>query len=119
VTDLVPFDRSLLKTADRQDVKPPPSDPLERASWLHDILCRELHCVLEDPNLSDKQRRDEVVRLAGKITSATPNHEIAIARNELRADETELKGERMEGDISRAEKKSKGSLHAAAPRRPR
>ncbi len=114
----MPLVKFTFQDDDREDIAPPPDDALERASWLHLQLCRMLHTVLTDPDLTEPQRRHEAGILATKITGATPNHEIHQARK-LIAD-TERKTETavaLAGKVTpSASTRHTGHLRADAPR---
>lgn len=115
---LVPFD-PLKRRAKRRAVSKPPTDPLKRASWLHDLLCGELEEIVSDDKLEDERRRELVLQFAGKITQAMPHHEIAAARDEVRGDEADGKNQTLGGTVTRAASGATGPLRAAAPRRQR
>ena len=89
----------------------------EGASWLHGILCNELHEVISDQKLDTETRRDYVLKFAARITQAMPNHEIAGARDSLRSDEDQIKGKALTGEISNAQGSGSRPLQADAPRR--
>ena len=78
------------------------------------ILCEELAGVLVDDDLTALQRRELIVKLAGRISSAMPHAEIAAARDQVSSQEDEVKNKGLGGKISAA--KSGGGSRAATPR---
>ena len=113
---LVSFD-PLKRRAKRKALAKPPSDPLERASWLHDLLCAELADVAADDKLADGERRELVLKFASKITQALPHHEIAAARDEVRGDEDDSKGASLGGTVTHVSSSGARPIRAQAPRR--
>jgi hypothetical protein len=115
VGKLVPF--RVPNAKPREPVGPPPEDPLDRASWLHNLLCNELFDSITDGTLTAEERRELVFKFSNRITQAMPNHEIAAARDELRRDEAETDGKKkLGGQISRAAGSKSRPLRASAPR---
>ncbi len=112
---LVPF--RVPNAKPREPVGPPPEDPLERASWLHNLLCNELFDSITDGSLTAEQRRDLVFRFSARITQAMPNHEIAAARDEVRRDEAQVDGKaKLGGKVTGATGSEPRPLRAAGPR---
>lgn len=114
--NLVPFKRANGKP--RDPVGPPPDDPLKRASWLHNLLCNELFDAITDGNLTADERRELVFKFSNRITQATPNHEIASARDEVRGSEAADEGGRKKlgGEVTGATGSEPRPIRAAAPR---
>lgn len=112
---LIPWERG----EDTDRAKPPPvDDAIACAAWLHQVLCEELHEVRCDHSLTTKERREEIARLASKITVATPNFEIFKAREQIRAEENRSKESKLSGKVVKRVKASGArSLRANAPRR--
>lgn len=112
---LVPF--KLPNAKPREPVGAPPDDPLERASWLHNLLCNELFDAITDGTLTATERRELVFQFSNRITQAMPNHEIAAARDELRRDEATVDGKKkLGGVVTGATGSEPRPLRAAAPR---
>ncbi len=112
---LVPF--RVPNAKPREPVGPPPDDPLARASWLHNLLCNELFDSITDGTLTAEDRRELVFRFSARITQAMPNHEIAQARDQLRADEAAVDGKKkLGGQVTGATGSEPRPLRAAAPR---
>lgn len=101
---------------DPEPVEAPPDGSIAGAAWLAKQLRRELHAIMSDRVLSTKQRRDELIRFAKAITSATPNEELYEARKAIREDEQESKPTKLRGKLTRAGASRTGHLRANAPR---
>ncbi|HEU02883.1 hypothetical protein LCGC14_1116780 [marine sediment metagenome] len=112
---LVPF--RVPNAKPRAPVGVPPDDPLERASWLHNLLCNELFDAITDGTLTATERRDLVFQFSNRITQAMPNHEIAAARDELRRDEDKIDGKKkLGGQVTGATGSEPRPLRAGGPR---
>lgn len=98
---LVPFNRpTRKKKSPYEKLGPPPDDAIEGANWLSRLLRLELFEVVIDEKTTAKERRADILRLGRAITQATPNDEIFQARQEVRADESEIEGETLKGQVS-------------------
>ena len=73
------------------DVGPPPlHDPLEASAWMHQLLTVAADEVRLDPNLSPTARRNELMKLADKMTGLVPQSRIWKAEDVIRNDGAEL-----------------------------
>lgn len=104
-------------TAEPDPIEEPPDDSITGAAWLARILRQELHGALVDPGLNKAERRDQVLRFAKAITSATPNHELYEARKVVREDEEEIQTSALRGSVTSAQASGTRRLRADAPRK--
>ena len=101
---LVAFSQRVKRIADPyEELGPPPDDAIEGAAWLSRLLRIELFAVVVDKKSTPKDRRADILRLGRAITQATPNDEIFQARQEVRADESEIEGNLIPLDAERRE----------------
>lgn len=112
--------RFVAKASSRDDepgeLGPPPDDAIAGAAWLNRVLRRELWSVINDPTLSVKERRGEILRYSRAITASTPNHEIYEAREVVRGDERDTVGPKLSGELTRATASRPRPLRSNAPR---
>jgi len=112
---LIPF--TLVDEKRAKDVDKPPKDPLERAHWVHSVLCEELFEVLNDHSLVTEDRREMVLKFSAKIVSATPHNDLHAARKDLREREKGTASSQVGGALTRGSVSQSGSLRSSAPKR--
>lgn len=108
---------TLVEERKARDIESPPKDPLERAHWVHSVLCEGLHEVLQDGGLLDDERHDLTLKYAAKIVSATPHNDLHAARKDLRDKEKDTASSQVGGTIKRGKASQSGSLRSRAPKR--
>ena len=116
--DIAPRNRKRTLEKSRRETAPPPEDALDRASWLHNILCVQLHEAMTDRSLTAEEKRTITLAFGARITQAMPNHEVASARDVIRASESDddIASSTLGGEVTRVEKSGSRSLRAATPR---
>ena len=115
VGELVQF--RLVEEKRAKEIEEPPKDPLERAHWVHSVLCEELFDVLNDYGLQEDDRRDFVLKFSAKIIAATPHNDLHAARKQLRDKEKDKTQAGVGGTIKRGQASQSGSLRSGAPKR--
>lgn len=102
-----------------REIEKPPKDPLERAHWVHSVLCEGLHEVLNDGGLLEEERHDLTLKYAAKIVSATPHNDLHAARQDLRSREKRTAASAVGGAVKHGAVSKSGSLRSSAPKRGR
>lgn len=115
VGELVQF--RLVEEKRAKEVDAPPDDPLQRAHWVHSVLCEELYDILNDRGLMEADRRDMVLKFSAKIISATPHNDLHDARQRLRAKEKDTASSQVGGTIKHGQVSQSRSLRSSAPKR--
>lgn len=113
--ELVQFTLTEPKRA--KEIERPPDDPLERAHWVHSVLCEELFDVLHDRSLLEEDRRDLVLKFSAKIVSATPHNDLHAARQDLRDKEKGKAQVTAGGALKHGKTSQSRSLRSSAPKR--